>query len=203
MLSTNEATVEGVAVANCMPLCREIKDWLRTDLQIGCTASPPGSILLLVNIIPLADIPAAIPTLAHWFHGEWHSFDGRSIEAIQTQLSDNLNRERAPITFVACEGANPVGTVSLDLSDLPGFDHLSPWLSSLYVEPSARSRGIGDRLVRHVQRFASARGFSEIYLWSPGKTRLYERCGWIAMDTTLYGAHRITIMRLQTNNDAR
>jgi GNAT superfamily N-acetyltransferase len=150
-----------------------------------------------VNIIPLADMPAAIQTLARWFHGEWHSFDGRCIETIQAQLSDTLNREYVPITFVACEGTDVLGAASLDRSDLPGFDHLSPWLSSLYVEPGARSRGIGSALVRHVQRFACSHAFNEIYLWSPGVIRLYERCGWIAIDTTLYSAQRITIMRFR------
>src|SRR6185436_10503819 len=102
----------------------------------------------------LADVPAAIQTLARWFHGEWHSFDGRCIETIQAQLTDNLNRECVPITFVACKGTAILGTASLDDSDLPGFDHLSPWLSSLYVETAVRSSGIGSALVRHVQQFA-------------------------------------------------
>jgi hypothetical protein len=32
----------------------------------------------------LADVPAAIPILANWFHAEWNRFDGRSVAAITT-----------------------------------------------------------------------------------------------------------------------
>lgn len=161
-----------------------------------------GRSMAFVNIIPLAERPAAIQTLARWFHGEWQGFDGRAIETIQAQLVENLNRDRVPITFLACDSTGLLGTASLDCSDLPGFDHLSPWLSSLYVALGARSHGIGSALVRHVQHFAFSRGFNEIYLWSPGATRFYDRFGWTAIDTALCNAQRITIMRFRCETNA-
>src|SRR5947207_571956 len=54
-----------------------------------------------MTISPLADLPDAIETLAQWFYDEWHAFDGRRMENIATQLSENLNRDFMPITFVA------------------------------------------------------------------------------------------------------
>src|SRR5687768_10556584 len=80
-----------------------------------------------MTISPLADLPDAIRTLANWFHDEWHVLDGRSTELIATQLSENLNRDSIPITFVAHRHSELLGSVSLDLSDLPSFDYLSPW----------------------------------------------------------------------------
>jgi hypothetical protein len=82
-----------------------------------------------VIIRPLADMPEAIPLLARWFYAEWHDFDGRSLASIEAQLVENLARDSIPITFLAQSGSELVGTASLDLSDLPLFEHLSHWLT--------------------------------------------------------------------------
>lgn len=148
-----------------------------------------------MTISPLADLPEAIETLAQWFYDEWHVFDGRSIETIASQLSENLNRDSIPITFVAHGNRQPRGSVSLDRSDFPAFDHLSPWLGSLYVHPTFRGNGIGGSLVRHIQRFAASRGMGPLYLWTPGSTRLYEGCGWVEFASATYGARPVKLMK--------
>jgi GNAT superfamily N-acetyltransferase len=147
-----------------------------------------------MTIQPLADNPKVMPLLARWFYSEWHSFDGRSQPAIQAQLAENLRRDCMPITFLAVRDGQIAGTVSIDLADLPPFDHLSPWLASLYVIPAARGGGVGTRLVRHAQQFATSHGISRLYLWTPGATRLYEKCGWTVFERTHYNSHPITLM---------
>ena len=149
-----------------------------------------------MTICPLADLPQAIPLLATWVHNEWCSFDGRSIGMIETQLAENLGRDSVPITFLAMQESRVIGTVSLDLSDLPSHDHLSPWLASLFVPPEARSQGKGIVLVRHAQEFAKSHQIGPLYLWTPGSTRIYEGCGWTEIERTIYGSHPITIMRV-------
>jgi GNAT superfamily N-acetyltransferase len=128
-------------------------------------------------------------------HDEWHAFDGRSIELIEAQLAENLNREVIPISFVAQADAQLLGTISIDISDLPSFDYVSPWVASLYVLPAARGAGIGRALVRHAQQFATSRGFGPLYLWTPGSTRLYERCGWTIFERSTYNSKPISVMR--------
>jgi predicted N-acetyltransferase YhbS len=117
---------------------------------------------------------------------------------IETQLAENLGRSSLPVTFLAMEDSKVVGTVSLDLSDLPSHDQLSPWLASLFVVPEARGRGIATALVRHAQEFPALRKVSALYLWTPGLTRLYERCGWIEIERTHYASRPITVMRRDT-----
>ena len=143
----------------------------------------------------LADFPDAVPLLARWFYREWHDFDGRSLADVEAQLAENLTRDSIPTTFLAQSGSEVVGTASLDLTDLPAFGHLSPWLASLYVVPAARSAGIGTALVRHAQQFAASRGIKRIYLWTPGPTRLYENCGWTAFERTTYNSRPINLMQ--------
>jgi GNAT superfamily N-acetyltransferase len=148
-------------------------------------------------ILALADIPDAIPLLARWFHAEWHRFDGRSRQTIEAQLAENVSRDSIPITFLAQSHSEVVGTVSLDVSDLPAFDHLSPWLASLFVLPAARGAGIGTALVSHAQQFAASHEINPLYLWTPGSSRLYEKCGWTAFQRTEYNSHPITLMRFR------
>lgn len=143
----------------------------------------------------LADRPEAISILAEWFFAEWHAFDGRSRAEIEVQLRGNLNRDCAPVTFLAVLGSKVIGTVSLDLLDLPAYDHLSPWLASLYVAPAFRRAGTGRALVTHLIAFAHAKEVACIHLWTPGSTRLYEQCGWRILEKTTYSGQPITIMR--------
>ena len=153
----------------------------------------PGRML----IEPLASCPEVIPTLAQWFCDEW-PYEGRSCSEAEAQLRENLNRDRLPITWVCRLGKEVVGTVSLDLSDLPlpDYAHLSPWLASLYVIPSARGRGIGRALVNHLLDFARLRSISTIYLWTPGSTTMYDKCGWKILKTTTYTGRPITVMQI-------
>jgi len=105
----------------------------------------------------LADVPAALPILAEWFHAEWNRIEGRSIAEITAHLQRCLSRNSLPITFVALSDSQVIGTVTLDTSDLPHFDHLTPWLASLYVLPSRRGEGVGRALVAHVVSLAQNR----------------------------------------------
>jgi len=148
-----------------------------------------------VTVCPLADRPAAIPLLASWFHREWSAFDGRPIPMIEAQLSENLSTESIPITFLALMDSTVVGAVSLDRSDLPSHGHLSPWLASLFVLPAMRERGIATAMVKHALGFAALQRVSSLYLWTPGSTRLYERCGWVEIERTSYGSRPITVMQ--------
>lgn len=60
--------------------------------------------------------------------------------------------------FVAVEGGVPVGTV------MGGYDGHRGWVYSLAVSPSARRRGIGTALMRHVERELAARGCPKVNL---------------------------------------
>ena len=148
-------------------------------------------------ISPLADIPEAIPTMAKWFYDEWHNYDGRSISQITAQLSENLNRNFIPITFVAHQSLEILGTISLDISDLPEFDSYSPWLASLYVHEAHRGRGVASALVSHLKQFALSGGYTPLYLWTLGSMSLYERFGWVEISRATYLGNAITIMMLK------
>ena len=59
-------------------------------------------------------------------------------------------------------------------------------LHRLYVRSDQRGRGLGSLLVRHVERFARARGAGHVVLWSDTRFttahRLYKRLGYTQID---------------------
>jgi predicted N-acetyltransferase YhbS len=151
-----------------------------------------------ILIVPLRERRSAIPILARWFFEEWFSLDHRTIDEIQTALAETLTAISIPITFIAIWGDEVVGTVSLDPEDLPGFEHLSPWLASLYVAPAWRGKGVATRLVKHTKEFAQTNRFPKVYLWTPISPALYERCGWTHLQSANYQGQPITVMELLT-----
>ena len=163
--------------------------------QVDARRRTATQLLREIIIRPLADLPEAILLLADWFYAEWHDFDGRSLANIEAQLAENLGRDSIPITFLAQSGSEVIGTVSLDRSDLPSYDHISLWLGSLYVLPVARGAGVATALVRHVQQFATSRAKTPLYLWTPGPIGLYENCGWTVSQRTIYNSQPVTLMR--------
>nr|WP_264185661.1 GNAT family N-acetyltransferase [Roseicella aerolata] len=92
----------------------------------------------------------------------------------------------APISFVAEEAGRPLGTATLDTEDLAGRPDLAPWLASVLVAPAARRRGIGTRLVGHVEAVAAALGHRRLYLHTMDRSAFYAARGWQALGTELW-----------------
>jgi len=87
-----------------------------------------------------------------------------------------------------------VGSVSLVERDLPGYDHWSPWLASLFVRPDCRHRGIGKLLVRHAEAKAQALGMDVLYLFTPGQHDFYAALNWSVVSQAVAADQPVTIM---------
>ena len=147
-----------------------------------------------MTIAPLADYSQFIPGLAEAFFREWNAMDGRSLWDNEEQLRRNLRRDRLPLSFVAVEQGDWIGTVSMDLSDFPGPAHLSPWLACLYVKEAHRRRGLGRALVLHAIDFARTKKIPRLYLWNHARESLYLQMGWIKTGTFMNLGHSMTLM---------
>ncbi len=86
------------------------------------------------------------------------------------------------------------GTSSVIQSDLPGYEHLLPWLANVYVEPRYRNMGIGTRLIEYAAKFAADLGTRQLFLYTFDKVPYYEGMGWRAQESTTYLGKPITIM---------
>jgi len=56
--------------------------------------------------------------------------------------------------------------------------HLTPWLSSVYVPEAHRGKGIASALSRRAASEAGKLGFDRLYLFTPRSEALYARLGW-------------------------
>lgn len=109
-------------------------------------------------------------------------------------LQEQANRDRLPCVMVARERNQPIGCVILRNGELPIRASLGPWLSTLFVVPSRRRRGIGAALVRRAEATARALGHERLYLYTSGREDLYLGLGWRVAERANYRQKQISVM---------
>lgn len=150
-----------------------------------------------MRIEGIADHPALVETVARWQWSEWGHLDpADSLAARIASLRDQTDPCRIPVTFIALDGDEPLGSASLVMDDLPPHPDLSPWLASVYVTPTARGRGVASALVRHAVGRAAAMGVARLYLYTEGARGLYEKLGWRAIAEDHFEGSPVTIMAI-------
>lgn len=142
--------------------------------------------------------------LARWHAWEWgHLYDPTlwNFDVAQQEFSEqiSLGGGETPTTYVALDPTSqPVGSISLVThDDLMGFEHLGPWLASLFVTPRCRGLGLGQQLIAHLLDQPPARRAGVVYLFTAGHADWYEGLGWQRHDVAVAGpdAHPVTVMR--------
>jgi predicted N-acetyltransferase YhbS len=148
----------------------------------------------------LADHPELAEVLAGWHHREWQALMPEwSLADALAELRGHTGRRQVPTTLVAIDlgDGRPLGSASLLAADLPGWEHLSPWLASVYVVPERRGQGLGSRLVGRAAEEAAALSIPALYLFTAGQQAYYERLGWAALERARHHRAEVSIMRLR------
>ncbi len=151
-----------------------------------------------VRIAALADASEHIQALAcahvQAFGGllpDWSRSDAAA------ELRAHTGDADLPMTWVALEGDDWVGSVSLLQEDHPQIPQYSPWLATLYVRPSQRGRGVGARLVAHCVATAAQLQLPWLYLYcEPGRVGFYRRLGWQWHADLPLGPLQVVVMRV-------
>ncbi len=145
----------------------------------------------------LANHPELIAPLAQQCADEWaHLYlawgEGEAVEEFRMARTDG----GIPVTLIALDDSGALlGTVSVIDDDLPGFEHLNPWLATLLVLPEHRGHGVGAFLVRAAERVARDAGHTEMYLFTESADRLFRRLGWEEVTKTAANGHEVRIFR--------
>ena len=148
-----------------------------------------------MQIDPLVDHPGLAPILARWHGDEWEDLRPHwGYQAALDELRSHTNRDAIPFTLVALDGDLVLGSVSLIVEDLPGWEHLTPWLASVFVAPDARGRGVGTAMVEYAAQFASRLGITRLHLFTGGQEDFYRRLGWTALAASRLRDHDVLVM---------
>lgn len=126
-------------------------------------------------IAHLSDYPEHLDTVVDWLWQEWGQPSSRPY--YESLVRHSLTKGQLPLTFVALQDDELVGTVGLWRSDLLCRQDLYPWMAALYVRKDDRGRGIGQQLQRFVMAVCQEQGFGELYLYTD-LHGYYERSGW-------------------------
>ena len=88
-------------------------------------------------------------------------------------------------------------TVTLRIFEMENFEHLSPWLSSLYVPTEKRHKGVGAFLVRELVQHAKKINIPNLYLFTEKSADWYKQMGWITFKKVIHRNFPATIMKIE------
>ncbi len=151
-----------------------------------------------MDIHYLADHQEVVPILAAWIYDEWSFlYPEMTVQGVSGFLRERMNKDQLPLTLVAFEAGEPVGTVSLKMFDMETRKDLIHWLTSLYVVEPWRRKKIGSRLVALAEKKAVELGVAKLFLFTidvnlPGL--FYAKLGWSEKEKTTYHSCPVTIM---------
>lgn len=161
-----------------------------------------------MQIESLAGHHHLVPLLAAWHYAEWghlYPADVWNAEIATAEFEAMAGSTSADATWIAFDGDgrnadNVLGSVSLMGSDdLTGFEHLTPWLASMFVAPVARGRGIASALVDHLLSAAHEAGHTTVYLFTSGQEDFWSARGWTVMAHVATAGHRAVVMSRSTS----
>ncbi len=119
------------------------------------------------------------------------------VEDAEAELRGHQGEDAIPTSWIALDGAEWLGTVSLLHDDHEQIRGYSPWLASLYVRPAARGAGIGAALVAHCVRAAARIGVPRLHLYClPERVGYYQSLGWRRLAELPLGPLQVTVMHL-------
>ena len=143
----------------------------------------------------LADHPSALSTLAEWQHREWgHTRPGDTVEKRRARLEGFSNRDRIPLTVVALDDSEVLGSASLVAHDMETRMELTPWLAGVFVGEPHRRKGIGAELVQRIMAEAGKLGVPLLYLYTVHSEKFYAALGWALDEHTNYREQNVVIM---------
>jgi predicted N-acetyltransferase YhbS len=108
----------------------------------------------------------------------WKEFGNENnYDFFQSIIKNSLIKNKLPLTFIALEENELVGTIGLWRSDLMSRQDLFPWLSALFVKETSRGKRIGQKLQNFLVEYCREAGFTELFLYTD-ISGYYEKTGW-------------------------
>ncbi len=149
----------------------------------------------------LANHPQHIVTLAQWHQNQWHDISPQlNLDKRIEFMSTHQNTASVPVTLIALNKKQPMGSASLIDNDMEDRPQYSPWLASVYVDPIFRAQGVASALISAIIQQAKALKLAQIYLFTPNQSEFYSRRGWEIIEHRHYHGVMVDIMIYRLNN---
>ncbi|ESP91165.1 GNAT family N-acetyltransferase [Pseudoalteromonas luteoviolacea] len=122
-----------------------------------------------IKVIAMSESTEAIEQVARWYFSQWDSKDPK---ATLTDVVDKISCTKRRAGFVVYCHDKLVGAAEIT------FSGDTCWLDGVYVDESARGKGIAEVLVSHAKLKASELGWKNLYLkCEPHLVALYNKYG--------------------------
>ena len=132
------------------------------------------------KIARLTDDPAIVSKVAEFLYdGFGKYYENSSINGYTQSLLKKLENDNMPFYMVCFENNNPIGTAGMyeKWGGEETYD-LTPWFGALYVIPEKRRNGVGQQLLKAIEKECQKLKINRIYLHTPNQAKLYEKWGW-------------------------
>jgi predicted N-acetyltransferase YhbS len=149
-----------------------------------------------VTIDYLLNRKSHLAEVAKWQHNQFGYLNpSTTIEQRASKLSEALQLERLPVSLVAISSDGQLLGSANVLATTLTHQHLTPWLSSVYVPLEHRGKGIASALSLRAAEEAARLNFNKIYLFTPHSENLYARLGWQTFDRKVHNGVSLTMMQ--------
>jgi GNAT superfamily N-acetyltransferase len=145
---------------------------------------------LAFSIADLRQCPEFFDAVADRIWQAWWKPHGHPLDLIRGRLRENMEPTPIPLALVAHENGQFLGTASVIASDLAERAQFTPWVAAVWVEPRARSRGVGAALVDRAAQACFTLGADRAYLCARAeRASFYERLGWARIERDVGPSH--------------
>lgn len=151
-----------------------------------------------MHITSLAQQPSLIAALTQMLHREWSAYANWHIpEQIESRLLARNQPGLQTLTLVATapEGAL-MGSASLIHYELADVVEREFWIGEVITATEHRGKGVGSALITRIIAEASARGISNLWLYTPDQQALYQRFGWREVEQRTIDGEIASVMSL-------
>jgi N-acetylglutamate synthase-like GNAT family acetyltransferase len=107
----------------------------------------------------------------------------------------NTSNHQFPITLIAIEENNCLGTVSIFENNMESREIYRPWLASLYTKPEHRSKSVGQKLISETLKIVKNLGYTQLYLRTEHTSEYYRTRGWQLVESLEENGQKVDIFK--------
>lgn len=129
----------------------------------------------MYKIVNVNDCPLGLVKCAQYFYSKWGS--GNYLYFENAIRNSNPLEDSIPQFYILLYNNEIAGCFGLISNDFISRHDLSPWFSSLFVEPEHRGKRLSGEMFEHAKKVIKPMGYPYIYLTTE-HDGLYEKFGW-------------------------